>query len=1126
VAVFPDRIVLKNSTDAEATIIAAIQGGGTDEIQQGELVVGRGTNYIELYGIDSNGNVQKVGANATLDGLTDVTLTSVANLDYLRYDGSQWVNVSSAPYDIAQDGGDFDTGTADNTTTIFDIFPISVDAHSDVDTTTTAPNVGEVLKWDGTNWVPGVGSGGGATAIDDLTDVDTSTVAPTDGQVLTWDNAAGQWEPADSAGGGSSTLAGLDDTLLGSPADGDFLMYFNNAWRDVTLDISRDTSPMLGGTLDLDGHGLGEYLGNLNIEFSASGSGLVLEGNGADTQGNITLNCELNTHGVKIQSPPHSAGASYTLTLPTGTGSNGQVLTTDGSGSLSWTTGLGGAASMDDLSDADTTTNPPTDGQVLTWDNASGNWVPEDASGGGASALGDLTDVDTTTTPPVAGQALIYKAFSNGIALEYDSDLSTNSGTGSVTLGGTVGTTPTINGVTTKYGAGSLYLPQDGAVWYQSGSDWNIQGTDFTIEMWAYITNPDASSSTFFPLVMRRGASYVDENHWALSYFGNGYTSSTSLRRKLQLVIGMGSSGTNTYSSQFVWPANQWVHVAVAREGSDVRFFVDGALITTATDSTTAYNGTATVVVGGVTDSGAQAKPSDLYVDDFGFDGTAAKYTAPFTPAGILDLAGWVPGDVASGGVTSIIAGSGISVNQATGDVTISATGGSSALDDLTDVTISSATTGEVLRYNGSQWVDAQLAYTDLSGTPSLVTDLDGLSDVTIASAATGEVLRYNGSQWVDAQLAYSDLSNTPILVTDLDGLSDVTITAAATGEVLRYNGSAWVDQQLDYSDLANTPTSLSDFTNDSGFITDITAEALGDLSNVVIPSPTTGDVLSYNGTNWVNSAAPPADISGSSINALNDVDTSTTPPTNGQGLIWNNSTGQWEPGSVSAGPVALDDLTDVTIGTPATGEVLRYDGASWVDAQLAYSDLSGTPSLAPVATSGDYSDLTNKPTIPANIDDLGDVDTSTSAPTTGQVLEWNGTNWIPATPTPGGVTSIIAGTGISVDQATGDVTITATGGGGGATAIDDLTDVDTTTAAPNVGQVLKWDGSNWIPGNDNSGGGGAAELGRGDGGDIDFGTVESAFVFGVYGGGDVDTTTEDKPVEFVSYDVDGGEIT
>lgn len=39
--------------------------------------------------------------------------------------------------------------------------------------------------------------------------------------------------------------------------------------------------------------------------------------------------------------------------------------------------------------------------------------------------------------------------------------------------------------------------------------------------------------------------------------------------------------------------------------------------------------------------------------------------------------------------------------------------------------------------------------------------------------------------------------------------------------------------------------------------------------------------------------------------------------------------------------------------------------------------------------------------------------------------------------------------------------------GASGATAIGDLTDVDTTTNAPTVGQVLKWDGTNWVPGTD-----------------------------------------------------------
>jgi len=43
---------------------------------------------------------------------------------------------------------------------------------------------------------------------------------------------------------------------------------------------------------------------------------------------------------------------------------------------------------------------------------------------------------------------------------------------------------------------------------------------------------------------------------------------------------------------------------------------------------------------------------------------------------------------------------------------------------------------------------------------------------------------------------------------------------------------------------------------------------------------------------------------------------------------------------------------------------VIRWNGSLWVNAQLAYSDLSGTPTLATVATSGDYDDLTNKPSL------------------------------------------------------------------------------------------------------------------------------------------------------------------
>ena len=46
------------------------------------------------------------------------------------------------------------------------------------------------------------------------------------------------------------------------------------------------------------------------------------------------------------------------------------------------TTALG---SIDNHSDVDTTTTPPTNGQVLSWDNANSEWVPATVSGGADS---------------------------------------------------------------------------------------------------------------------------------------------------------------------------------------------------------------------------------------------------------------------------------------------------------------------------------------------------------------------------------------------------------------------------------------------------------------------------------------------------------------------------------------------------------------------------------------------------------------------------------------------------------------------------------------------------------------------------------------------------------------------
>ena len=82
-----------------------------------------------------------------------------------------------------------------------------------------------------------------------------------------------------------------------------------------------------------------------------------------------------------------------------------------------------------------------------------------------------------------------------------------------------------------------------------------------------------------------------------------------------------------------------------------------------------------------------------------------------------------------------------------------------------------------------------------------------------------------------------------------------------------------------------------------------------------------------------------------------------------------------------------------------ATNQVLKWSAVddAWVNGFVIYNEITGKPSFSTVATSGSYNDLVNKPVLVDEINDLLDVDTVTNAPTTGQVLKWDGNKWAPA---------------------------------------------------------------------------------------------------------------------------------
>ncbi len=101
----------------------------------------------------------------------------------------------------------------------------------------------------------------------------------------------------------------------------------------ANFEVLNDTTPQLGGHLDTNEKEI-QTVSNRNVILAPNGTGMV-EVKGNTNAGTIQLNCENNSHGVKIKAPPHSAGQSYTLTLPSSI-TNNYYLKTDSSGNLSF----------------------------------------------------------------------------------------------------------------------------------------------------------------------------------------------------------------------------------------------------------------------------------------------------------------------------------------------------------------------------------------------------------------------------------------------------------------------------------------------------------------------------------------------------------------------------------------------------------------------------------------------------------------------------------------------------------------------------------------------------------------------------------------------------------------------
>jgi len=319
--------------------------------------------------------------------------------------------------------------------------------------------------------------------IDDLSDVDTSTTPPGVGQVLKWDGA--QWEPAnDSSGSGGAPLAFVGISVAGQTqvlADGnaDTLQFEAGSGMTITTDSSTDkiifASTGGGGTpggsdTQVQYNNSGAFGAEADFTYNASTNTLTvvnlvatnITATGSGTQTiSAGANIELDaTNRVLVTDTPFRL-ASFTTTTRNAIASpvNGDMIYNTTTNQLesyensSWVATAGSGSSYSD-SDVDThlNTSSATSGQVLSWNGSDYAWAA-DATGGatsintaGNTGTGSVTFASETLTVTGATGQINVDAAGFALSLSLDADLT------SLT---------TINTHTIPSGTGTLALTSD-----------------------------------------------------------------------------------------------------------------------------------------------------------------------------------------------------------------------------------------------------------------------------------------------------------------------------------------------------------------------------------------------------------------------------------------------------------------------------------------------------------------------------------------------------------------------------------------------------------------------------------------------------------------------------------------
>jgi len=212
----------------------------------------------------------------------------------------------------------------------------TADVVSDMNTLATADIVSDMNTLATADVVADMNTLGTADVVTDMNTLGTSTNVTNMATVATNITGVNSFAERYRVASSDPTSSLDEGDLAFNTTDNNLKFYNGTAWTSISPGIANvvdDSTPQLGGNLDVQTNSI-VTTSNRNVLLAPNGTGLV-EIKGNDNAGQIQLNCEQNSHGVKIKGPPHSAGQSYTLTLPSSI-TNDYYLKTDGSGNLSF----------------------------------------------------------------------------------------------------------------------------------------------------------------------------------------------------------------------------------------------------------------------------------------------------------------------------------------------------------------------------------------------------------------------------------------------------------------------------------------------------------------------------------------------------------------------------------------------------------------------------------------------------------------------------------------------------------------------------------------------------------------------------------------------------------------------